>query len=83
MKYIHYAKVGETCPCCGQGTQFVSKETASGNLFVSCDDCFAEWETPDKATSCDLATRDKFGSCVYLHSKELIDHPWYRYVLNK
>jgi len=83
MTYVNYAKVGEVCPCCGQGSQLIALDKSSGKIFVSCDDCFSEWDSMDKIKSCDLATRGAFGAFAYMLPSDLVSHAWYHSILNK
>ena len=71
------------CPLCGQGRQLVAREDSTKRLFVYCEECEAEWESPSDAKGIELATRDKYGFSTLVTPDELRDHKWFSSILNK
>lgn len=77
-----FAEVGY-CPICGQGRQFVAREDAAGRLFVYCEECESEWDSPSDARRIELATHGKYVSCSLVRVEELREHKWFASVINK
>jgi hypothetical protein len=71
----NYATVG-TCPICGQGRLIVARDDSSRELYVLCEECEAEWSSPEVSQSIDAATRDIHGQSTLLECEELLGHPW-------
>lgn len=36
------------CPICRQGMQEILKERETSKLYICCDECEAEWHTPQE-----------------------------------
>lgn len=70
------------CPVCRQGRQVIASECSTGNLFVYCEECESEWDSPLQCQDVFLAHRDRFGTCTFLTSEELREHAWFEYVMN-
>lgn len=75
----NFATVGD-CPICRQGQLFVTREIQTGRLYVSCEDCESEWDTPEASSSPNAATRDHYGRSEYVSIDELSEHPWFKFV---
>ncbi len=71
------------CPYCGQGRQFVARENSTERLFILCEECEAEWDTPSDARDVNLITLDKYGACSFVGVDELREHPWFPSVVNQ
>lgn len=71
------------CPICGQGRQMVVQANLTKKLFVYCEECESEWESPSDIRRIDLATHDKYGSLTFMLVNDLRDHPWFPNVINK
>ncbi len=71
------------CPVCGQGRQLVAQENPTKRLFIYCEECEAEWDSPSDAKQVQLATRDKYGACTLVGVEEVREHPWFSSVINK
>jgi hypothetical protein len=68
------------CRLCGQGRLIVTRELASGTLYVSCEECESEWVGPESVTSLEAATQRKFGESSFVEREELAEHPWSAFV---
>lgn len=77
-----YASVGY-CPVCGQGRQFVMRDEQTGQLFVCCEDCEAEWSTPEAAKSSSLAARNQHTHASFVTMDELTGHEWEPSIINR
>jgi hypothetical protein len=71
------------CPVCGQGRQLVARESSTSRLFVYCEECEAEWDSPSDAKEIALATRDRYGPCTLVGIDDLREHQWLSSVLNR
>lgn len=76
------AEVG-FCRICSQGRQQVAREKSTGQFFILCEECEAEWDSPTSAQDPDLATRDRYGPCTMVRVDDLRQHPWFDSVKNK
>jgi hypothetical protein len=74
-EFENYAWIG-VCPVCGQGRQMIARESHSGRLYVHCEDCESEWQSPQEARALNRASRDTFGPSTDLTRDELAEHPW-------
>jgi hypothetical protein len=74
-----HAAIG-TCPLCGQGRLLIARDNRSQKLYVLCEECESEWQSPELATSIDNATRDLFGQSTILERDDLIGHEWYNFI---
>ena len=80
---MHTVSIGEECPVCGQGRLLVAVSTILGELFVMCEDCESEWESPVTAKASKPPTRDKFGFLKFADIDDLTEHPWLQHVNEK
>lgn len=71
------------CPLCGQGRQLVARENSTKRLFVCCEECEAEWDSPSDAKAIELATRDKYGASTLVTIDELREYQWFSIILNR
>ncbi len=69
------------CLICHQGMLEIVKEKKSGKIFVACDECEAEWETPEDALKNINGTRGKYGAVSEVTFKEIQDLHWDKYIL--
>lgn len=72
-----YAIVG-SCAVCGQGRLIVAKECSTGCLYVLCEECESEWESPVDCQKVELATHDERGRSELLEREDVMAHPWNR-----
>jgi len=79
---LTYAIVGY-CPVCGQGRQFITKDDKTGQLFVSCEDCESEWDSPMAAKRSSEATRDQHVAASFVSIDELKGHEWEAEIINR
>jgi hypothetical protein len=71
------------CPVCGQGRQLVAREHSTGSLYVLCEDCESEWDSPDDVSDAERAHRDTHGRSSYVTIREMQSHSWSDKILNK
>ena len=74
-----YASVG-LCPLCGQGNLVIAVEGSSGANYILCEECYAEWPSPDAITDITKAGRGMYGRSDFLKLSETRGHPWGRFV---
>lgn len=75
---VDVADVG-TCRICGQGLLIIARNS-NGQLFVACEECLSEWESPEQSTSVDAARQDAHGQYQFLGRAELANHPWQQFL---
>lgn len=75
----NYATIG-TCAVCGQGRLIVARDDDSGVLYVLCEECETEWNTPEESRALDAGTRESHGRSTLLEQEELAGHPWAKYL---
>ena len=68
------------CLVCHQGMLEIVKEKASGEIFVACDECEAEWKNPDDALNKVNGTRGKYGAVTGVTPSEIQALHWEKYV---
>jgi hypothetical protein len=71
----NYAWIAQ-CRICGQGRLMVARENATGVLFVFCEECESEWESPADTLLIEKAFRDRFGPATILEREDLVGHEW-------
>ncbi|MBL0319002.1 MAG: hypothetical protein IPP74_06910 [Alphaproteobacteria bacterium] len=77
------AKIREVRPVCRQGRLLIAIENTSPvHFFVLCEDCESEWESPEDISDLDLATRNQHQFLRYAVKRDLLEHPWRKFVLN-
>ncbi len=69
------AWVGQ-CPVCVQGRQVIARENDTEKMYVVCEDCESEWDTPQDAKAKKAPSRDIFGASTFLSRDEIAGHPW-------
>lgn len=70
------------CPVCDQGWVNIAKEVVTQKMFVFCDECEAEWESPEKITT-DTETRFSYGRRAIPTLAEIREMQWEQYLLEK
>lgn len=68
------------CLVCRQGMLEIVKEKKSGNIFVVCDECEAEWENPKDALKKVNGTRGKYGAITGVTLNEIQILRWDKYI---
>jgi len=76
-----YAVVGN-CRLCGQGRLIVAKETTTSDLYILCEECESEWESPDATVDSAKATLMKHGQSTLLTREDLATHAWRRFLIS-
>lgn len=70
-----------SCPICKQGMLEILKEKKTGKLFISCDECEAEWKSPQDALSNQGATRFCYDLANSATSQEIEATGWSKYII--
>ena len=71
------------CYSCHQGNVYICKTTASGKQFLICEECDAEWASPEDFQKKNMSKQSDDGPYEPLAKDEIIDHKWKSFVLNK
>lgn len=74
-----YYKIA-SCPICKQGYLEIVKEEKTGKIFICCDECEIEWETPEEAIGGRNGTRFKFGKVIEPTMNEISILNWQKYI---
>ena len=69
------------CLVCHQGMLEIVKEKSTGKIFVSCDECEAEWENPEDALKNIKGTRGKNGVVSGVALNEIQSLNWDKYII--
>ncbi len=69
------------CKICRQGFLEIVKDENSGIMYVCCDDCEAEWSTPEDAILGQNGTRGKYGKICYPKYDEINKIGWFKYII--
>jgi hypothetical protein len=72
-----------TCPVCGQGRQWIVSDTATNRLYVSCEECEAQWDSPHNLKDTDAIRGEGYGRHVKVRVEDIRKHPWFAFVTNK
>ena len=83
MTYDWEVAVVGACPVCGQGDQWIVCERATGKLYICCQECFAEWESPENLGIDAVHDQEKYGPFSPMRVVDLREHPWFAFVINK
>jgi uncharacterized Zn ribbon protein len=75
----NYAAIG-ACPVCGQGRLIVARDHSSQSLYVLCEECESEWESPEESKTAEAATHDVHGQSTLLDRLDLEEHPWRKWL---
>jgi hypothetical protein len=78
------AVVKETCVICGQGRLFVAiTDSIPKDIFIVCEDCESEWDSPRVTCDKEMATRDKHTFSRYATVEDVAGHLWEKFILNR
>lgn len=69
-----------TCPFCRQGLVEILKEIDTNTLFLCCDECEIEWDSPRDVLNKVNGTRFKYGSAIQPTSEEIQKKGWMNYI---
>ena len=64
------------CKICRQGLLEIVKDEVTEKIFICCDECEAEWDSPLDALCMRNGTRDKYGKIVYPSLEEIQEKKW-------
>ena len=70
-----------SCPICGQGILEIVKERSSGRLLICCDECEAEWVTPQDALAGKNGSRNQYGETTAAGYDEIVKAGWEPYLI--
>ncbi|THF72495.1 hypothetical protein [Cohnella fermenti] len=68
------------CWVCSQGWAVIVKEISSQKYFVYCNECEAEWDTPEEFLSRREGSRFKYGVVSEPNDKEVLGIGWDKYI---
>lgn len=69
-----------SCPICRQGYVEIVKEQSTGTLFLCCDECEAEWSTPNDIGVYGKGSRQKYGRVTVPMFDEIKERGWDIYI---
>ncbi|MBR5484987.1 MAG: hypothetical protein IKV41_00575 [Oscillospiraceae bacterium] len=64
------------CRVCKQGLLEIVKEEKTNEIFICCDLCEGEWQTPEDAFNNQNGSRNKYGKVIYPTAKEIKSMHW-------
>ncbi|MFC5701468.1 hypothetical protein ACFPVX_09230 [Cohnella faecalis] len=70
----------DTCKFCFQGWVVIAKEKSSGKLYVYCNECMVEWESPEKYLQKYSGSSEKYGESEEPTKDEVSNIGWKRYI---
>jgi hypothetical protein len=70
------------CPFCNQGWQVVERRRNVQGLFIHCQECMLDWDSPETAKAPNLGVFQKYDSEGYATREDLLAHGWSQYVKN-
>jgi len=73
-------KIG-VCEVCKQGCLEIVKEHGTDTLFIYCNECEAEWKTPEEAIQNKNGSRFKYGKVIEPTYDEINAINWGKYIL--
>lgn len=53
------------------------------DLFVLCEDCESEWDSPKDTWDIDQATRDTHKFSRYATLEDVAGHPWRQFIVSR
>ena len=68
------------CPVCNQGRLLIAREKQTGTHFIACEDCEAEWESPNASHDLNRLTRGRFGESEFISLEVALNHPWKEFI---
>jgi hypothetical protein len=74
--------IGE-CVICRQGRLEILKEKETGKLFIYCEECEAEWETPQDALINQNGSCFKYGLAESAPLKDIKKAGWFSYITER
>jgi len=77
-----YKYIIGSCKICKQGCLEIVKEQETDKLFIYCDECEAEWETPEEAIQNKNGSRFKHRKVIEATHDEINTINWEEYLLN-
>ncbi len=66
------------CPICRQGKLLAVKRVSTGQLFIMCDDCESQWQSPDDARSFENAFSEEVRDIQKTSFDEIKAAGWLR-----
>ena len=75
--------IRESCPVCGQGRVFIALGRQAKDMFVMCEDCESEWDSPEQALAGARPTRGEHPFTRFAGADDLEGHPWLGFVVNR
>ena len=69
------------CSLCGQGRVLVLREDSTGAIYVGCEECGSEWDSPEAAGNPELATQGLHKRSTVVERGSLAGHSWARFLM--
>jgi hypothetical protein len=66
----------ERCPVCGQGRVLIAVTPPPKNMFVICEDCESEWDSPEAACAALHPVRDQYPFIRFAALDDVEMHSW-------
>lgn len=70
------------CPFCNQGWVEIVKEIDTGVLYLCCNECEIEWDSPNDVLSKIKGARFRYGKVTEPTFKDICNKGWQDYILN-
>lgn len=64
------------CGVCKQGLLEIVKDKTTKKIYICCEECEAEWDTPVNALCNKNGTRGKYGEIIYPSLEEIKAQNW-------
>ena len=71
------------CPVCRQGWIKIAKEKDSKKLFIYCEECEIEWDSPEYIKNENAGYFGKYGKAESPTYEEIVRNDWHRFLLRK
>lgn len=78
--FSNYKYKVSCCPICNQGIVAIVKEEKSELLYLCCDECMAEWTTPEDVGVYGKGSRLKFGKSIEPTIEDIRASGWDKYI---
>ncbi|MDO4539746.1 MAG: hypothetical protein Q4B48_01405 [Syntrophomonadaceae bacterium] len=69
------------CPICSQGWVYIVKDKATHELFLCCEECESEWESPEAVKSIELSTQWEYGYTIEPEDEEIAQIGWDKHLM--
>ncbi len=81
--YMNYPTKVKRCPICKQGWVQIVKEISSGQIYLCCSECDAEWADPSTINENNCLQFNTYGEYIVVSPDEIKAKSWGKYVLEE